>query len=1348
MGCDLRRAALPVMLVVFFALSLNGSVLLALDEQYERNGEAFILIGAGDNAGVYQLNNHSSSKGTELLYTPGESYGLKVDLQRNIYTFSETIPDKEFKPIQGDIKVQIYYPPESITLPYRGAYGGTRRGNQVTYTGFSSLGRKWLWWGSAYLTHHFVWGRITYPDFRVPRPAPGTVPGTSGWYFIPNGSAYHSLDNTDDDDDNNDGYPDLLAYGERNNWYGYPKLKYWGIIPSYYVFRENQEKRVHNYNKLVWKTGMTAPRDEGQIATSDEIRRHITRCNGCTDGCFPGAAKLPVEAIRPITDMLISSFGRAYFYKRTVGERNGKITVDNAGYTGSVIGDPTSLTTRFIGVSSKTKQAEWVYALGDDLIYTWLTKANFSISRDELDIADVAVSDQWWQTGGIVYAYNRESGSVYKFVRNEENSEHEDPQELPPIGDDVDEIAVDGFGSFYFTKSHLSPKEAKEFKNDDIQKIEWDYNQEYGYAKGAAHYCQKVSKAVFMVDYYGGGTAEHIAEKVLGFNTYCRTFTYSPWGGDELPTGGISKLDPRRITWTDSEPVLYPPTVNDTIRTELSVINVATPPRVVGFRPAHIDIDGPYKYEGDREVAYDPNSFEGYVEGELYRFQGENFPLFDRNGVNVRAINLQDVSGKHVVGGGWTGGFPSTVKQGSVQYYWTITQLKDRYGAEMNRQIFPDPRSPVQYIKSPILNLIFDGGRYKIDLKAVYDWYDYDALPYGSLASDRESVLIRDTQSVANAAGSTVSSIVIDVQNRKDDEIANPGRIVMVDNNGNEIFRDVYHIDEGTDARFVLKENEQLAGALQSDRIMQMTALQPPDPGNPQMIAGSLGWKNESGEKEWIKIHWRLRFEAPHATQYIAEGDKLADPVDIARLGDKVEDLKAEFDSKSFRIPSDPHVYTLNCDAMRTYTYAAYQKISYGNTMYQVKIPYTRIIRIKAMTEIVVHDTTPPRLVITDDNVIYGTTGEPITDPGTSLELPGMNPDQIYVQVIDNNPFGTDIHELNEGDHIFSNWQSVFSYTTFHQGGMINIPYDIAEGEKSPNGKNRETVLDYYTIPTAGNSGASFDTALQVDGITSECTVGYSIPLSMFDDLSPHGDRFPMERDGWIDNPTYSYSFSVTDSSGNTTTAKLGDIIVRDNDLPNLFVEALFPNKTMMEMVPTNIKPEGYQAYFFIDNELEWGGKYNSWQLTYNSDPLSTLMKMTIVPSAPCLTRFTERIYEDTRMTFTYHITDNIGDDITEKAVENELVTWTFVNMPEGEMIVKGAEASQVFYTPGKREMRVDVTDFARDWEGNPLLESNPVKANKRTIIVEIPVLDSRIRVHTLSRHASEGELPEEEQGE
>lgn len=1219
-----RYPTVAAAVVLVAILALSGSLDMAsaaLNEKYERNGEAYLLIGKGDTRGVYRMNNLTSGVPT-WLYDPLEAYGLKVDLDRNVYTFS-LLRDADFVPVSGNIKVRITYPPQVIdlrglsTAPYGGGY----------YNGFTSLGRKWVWFGSAHMTHHFVWGQTSYPDFRAPTAAPGTIAGRSGWYYIPNGSIYHSMDNMWAQDENGDGTPDLVPYITRQGWWNYANGYYWrnfgyNVNPTY-VYEETQKVKNYDFHLLRWWEGRGAiPLDMGSKATAQERIINRRRVAGCTDGCFPGAREVNEGAAEQIMKVLVTGLGRPYFYKRTAGQLNGQVFRDGSPYrgnfngteyNGAIVGNHNDLTTKFIGVSVKSRTEDYVYLLGENVIKSWIPATFGSV---DMDIRDIAVSDQWWQAGGIVYVYSDKNGlgQIYMFVRDENKAaDKQDPPSRITVDSGIDDIAADGFGNLYYAKTSLEPADPANFDNSHVKQVTWDVNTEYSFARAEVVYEQRTTKSIYMMDYYAGFATSKTGEVVLGTTKWRRSGMISPYRvGDALPTGTLAGVDMARFAWTDSPTkVADGVTVNaDEIPTELSVINVATPPQVVGFTPGRVDIDGVYDVLSTGElVAHNPQGFT-FRAGPVYYFAVENAPVFDANGVNVVSRDLTNISATHVTAGSYVGGFCSTVIEDTMKYYWKITQLGVRMpdGSVQDVVIFPDAADQ-QWIDSPIMGLSFSSkGRYRVDVSVNYDWYDYSRLQYGDLMDVRDTVArVRSEWAVAPGGGST-ATFTFDINDDSSDLVAQNAWVLMDSENVSD-HRDAYFINEDTPHTFKVMDKPGLPAHEQVVSILSQA--EPPDPDDPRYIADTKRWFTP------LSITWKLNLKSPVATDNLAAGETLFE----ASLP-QTSTFLTTIDGTNFSIPSDPYYYDLEVTVRRAYVYKIYAEMALRPGAPPIRRPMPRFkeYEVRATSRILARDITPPTVEMAQTR-LFATTGDAFPNSGAfsaGLSLPRNedgsdrteNSDSLEVIVTDNNPFSSAaaIVPVNPfettaslGHRVaarISNFSHETSFLFPRNDGTgevdqrtVKFPDSVVAdpGMSSTYGFRTPTVLNnYYVCTDAGNPESQFTfekiPLTDPDARKKSIKWKYLFPVNhrTFRDLipdSPDTGKFPLNYEGPL-----NYGVKAYDTSGHVAEVT-GTISVRDNDRPNCFIVLERLRDGISDSERFRVFPGNIKADFTVDSQ-------------------------------------------------------------------------------------------------------------------------------------------------------------------
>jgi len=848
-----------IMLVIF----IISNPVFSLDKEYEKNGEVYLLIGDGipQYKGVWALNNLTGTD-PKKLYTPkapfDKPYSLKVDRARNLYTFAK-VDTGWIKPKW--IKVRIYW--DNNPCKRRGK-GRSNRGYHA-YT-------------------HNTHGYTSTNHFGHKDPVKlGAKSLGNNWYLVPNGSKYHSYDPA----------PMTSSFRRRAG-------------QAYFIHTETQQTKSQEFHLLRWSQGMTDPKDEGTKASSIEKKIHRHRINGCHDGCTAGQGDQDISSTPYITKVIRSTFGNFYVFKRPVNSSQGTLTKNNQNWT-DVIGYLNDISTEFLACSSKDGNQfasnDWVYLLGNRIIKEWLKQGSGgSIDTSKVNIEEVAVSDQWWQDGGIVFALDRGNNIIWKFVRDERGGNHAPPVAIPAHSN-INSIATDGFGNLYFARTYREPlATASQMTVSKAYDVKWyEKNPAKGYAEGVAYFKQKVAKGIFMINYYSGVESQ-VGKKdafLIGYNTYTRAVTCQPYTNpNDLKDRSKWKLHGSYNLVGKDCAIEIP--------TEIAVINLASPPKVEGFLPAHIDIDGPYRAiatgpNAGMLVAYsdsnpaDPDCFKKYEEGKVYFFKAENEPIPDINIINNpkanRAVNtvanvneIENVSANHMVdkygkksGGAkaytWKGGFPSSIDFTTLKFKWVVKQYKDRYmlQEEIDNKNNPNykPRefNPPKVVYDPgwsqfsTLGIALDGGEYEIELQAQYKWFDYNQLKFGAMASERFSKNVYKSATAVYCDGTTVAKYRFKVYPMVESQIKDPGRIILSDqdikqnkgrkilskgtykdNNGNLFPYDYYWaVRPGNQLRFILKDLQSNINA-GKDRIAMMFRKTPPAPKNVTPIPGSLQW--------------------------------------------------------------------------------------------------------------------------------------------------------------------------------------------------------------------------------------------------------------------------------------------------------------------------------------------------------------------------------------------------------------------------------------------------------------------------------------------------------------------------
>lgn len=804
----------------FILLLLLGLVCVssfaALKPEYRRNGECYLLIGEGPVSmrGIYRLNNPEANKyfnPPKYLFKPDSSIGFSVDLDRKIYTFSEKIvpgyvllgepmPRQVLDSGSTDLAdygyhQYIHYDHRSWgknTAVYRtGPKGrGIRRSGGSTWPYFTSAGP-----GTPISTP----AGNPLPD--VPSIPLGIYSGKS-WYSIPNGAWYSS-------------WRTKPARGGPTGYF-------------YVVYGDKVEGQPHNWTLYTYTPDNIFADAPNYSSTAGQVvavsyDKKITRqiFAGCLDGCGGASGSGGGVADPMINDLAFmppikAQPSRTYFYSRPVGDVNYTVTKNKNIYSppnpagNPIIGSPASQDTYWIGVSMRDVSSDYVYCIGTNNIKNWYQQATTSTAPG-MSISAVAVSNQWNQKGGIVFAYDKPAKMVYKFIRFEN-----DPNE-PPISktryegidvsdliglinadanSEIDDIKADGFGSLFFAMTYPSKNVAtfdprSNFKLNQTIRVYPDPSQDPSEAEYSAWliYRQQYGKAVFERSIYSS-TPKEIGRKVFAERYYNLNVRIHPDGLTQLVNAGpfpSDLVEPILASWSakignndgvlnasdfsyGSKGLYYEYNYGDPGHAKLAVINVPTPPEVISLagKKSFLDICGPFT---DIPISTDINSTQQnqnllvpapakLSNDTIYYFMVENYPL------TTGAWNPTDQPDWD--GDSRQGGFITSISNsnsstngGSVAYRWRTWMVEDMY----ERPVYPPEPYPVTasprdgsntgqenftFFYTPV------GGKFIITCQVIYDWYDYDLLNFGDTIDDLPAIFRSNVKATPAAAGASV----------------------------------------------------------------------------------------------------------------------------------------------------------------------------------------------------------------------------------------------------------------------------------------------------------------------------------------------------------------------------------------------------------------------------------------------------------------------------------------------------------------------------------------------------------------------------------------------------------------
>ncbi|MBI3037700.1 hypothetical protein HYY75_01430, partial [bacterium] len=708
-----------------------------------------------------------------------------------------------------------------------------------------------------------------------------------------------------------------------------------------------------------------------------------------------------------------------------------------------------------------------------------------------------------------------------------------------------------------------------------------------GPPKYRANFKQKVTKSVFKRDYYTGSTSLVPGEITLGFNEFFRDF------GTATPTD--------RSTWIWIEPGFnqLSPVVSSEYRTELAIINSATPPEVSNAS-AVCDISGPLIQDPPDTgplVTAVPDSEGKFRDDVFYYFEVENAPIFDANGVNFGS------SGEDKDGDGRIGLFPTTAEEASLKYYWKILQVKDRYGADVSTVIL-DQETDGTFSTSSLLPVNLPGGEYRIGVKAKYKFFDYNRMLPGEL-SDKKNNYLSGLLTAQGEDAAQISWVTFKVKTVVDPVCPGGKGIIMSGKNVSTgyYYRPVSPEDDGTpycdtstenpaSPKFVIKENTprwsfQLRESNYNltrgtNRISSMTAATPPDPLDPRMETGTLNWEGDA------------RFTWSTVLERNGEGivSKSIDSATYTIFIDSIRTL--------FPLPSQPATYSFKVDGSRVYSYWTQfptTRLVGGRIVTDwVRTKIVKYIKITGDSVVYMTDETPPQstyknvfgttdipAVFFNTDLFYGTTGETLANVDSP---PRSNSSTIEMIVADNNPFGNipgdnfidPFHSTEATHHNLTNRLASFSYT--NKAGPIPLAGDFSMTSyysNSPGGMVAVADLDESAFKSSWVPGAA--------GIYNK-SCSYRLYRIQRDSLVHFSqDKVTL---AWQANmaltyannsPGYQnlqYGFGWKESCGlATSTNFFGKIMIRDNDRPNTFikiVEQKHPSTNYF--TPSNVKLE------------------------------------------------------------------------------------------------------------------------------------------------------------------------------
>ncbi len=1244
-----------LMFLVLLAMPalVNGQAI-----EYQRNGECYLLIGHSDPVfrGVYRLNNPSGEPDGDpigkKLFDPRNSYGISVNLDRKVYTFSENkVPtftlgnwtlERLMKKPGGvglwgahcDTRKSYFVSTENITHNQAG---------RPVYTTTGPMGGKPENLSDNPTNVSWDWSGIVKPTIKESNRwyfqktavyCDSSCIYTNGlsdafWlYFVPvDGAGYGTIPNNSwwqSQDKDPSGRPGNLFYWDRvYRKFTYYNLNYW------------------NKPMGIWSASNPIYSLDAGVADSiyDEIvkRSRISACLNCV--CVNGSGDQDFSAKPKFISLAMSPFGRMYLYSRTqTSNSDGSIRVNGTPINptaANVRGNVNDVTTEWVGVSARSKTDEFIYLLGTNLIKDWLFK--FNIKPATLSIKSVAVSDQWWLEGGIVYAYDADEGAAYQFIRNDKagnNTCKSTPQKIT-IGKGVDAIKADGNGDLYFSRTTMDPTSASG--------LGWPYFDYFyfyqiygGRAYGYAFFKQAVYKTVFCQKLGAAGNTQ-IGHIHIGNNMFRRAFSLP---ASEFPStsNGNIKAKSALPTWIWQGGYQQTTVVSDPTLVQLGVINVARPPQMVkpNGELGLVDIVGVEDVKPGFKFLSDE------VNQGMYTFRVENSPYWEgRN--NIATPGKTKWEGDKNLNGR-EGGFVSSLMNTSemvdsspqVLYTWKIYKIQDAFGNPPAE----GPQLVKEFVDSTGSGLMyyFRSGVYQIMCSAKFKYYDYNTLPFGSTVEDinsciRPSVGMQQAKAVPVDSGinatrfpglklpfPTDTAVTILKVNR---QLPPPsGKKVDIQLKVSSAWKDPSI--SGTTKYHVVKEDLEYEWRLKAD---------PKDPAdkylqdlynlplsmalaNSNYVPNTLGWEKNMA----VQYEWTLNLTLPDGTVYPAQELSKSSwlPTDASIK------LKQEF-------PTDPVLGKLVCKAYRKWEYM--ESIYEDDGGYKGQEKKSGTVEYAGEVDVLVIDQTPPKIVSVNGvkltgsaiNPIYlGETGGLVTQ---KISHNGYtNPASFSILVEDNNIYAnmTTLAPVALADRLHNRGINQTATFFFERGsGKELFPKNMVTATNAGNAEEQHYsspgVTSVADIGSVWSPNAIYKVMRKprpyVSGDTSSYVL-YVFNMSDWDHLQTGvaGDfmtdpgRWPIDMannspmygaSGALsyNHPGYGVMFQAADSSGfQSVRMHLGNVWVRDTLLPMVYANTVDYIKSFEELQPFGIdkylgkKPwkdkAGFPSYGELPNDL------------------------------------------------------------------------------------------------------------------------------------------------------------------
>lgn len=1356
-----------LLLILLFGCSYPG---IALHEYYEQNGDCYVLVGDGPQCAVYSLNNlETPHPGVASLWNlewdnaSQSAYGITAHQtwtastsQKRIYVFAGA--DTGLASYSGltsrrvivtptpnaPVPTDIDYEPTTIVHRYHNQPGDspTGAGNHTTTDYCTSLTN--------------IFGGTCYPCSVIP----DADPSNPGYYLVPAGQWYHSLDHP---------VRSPYVYG----WENYTTPGYW----VHYVCRENvsvneRDLKLHCINRNTSTVNPSGyPQDIaivrlGEIGTMDQRGE-------CVDGCITAVddIELPPKDV-PILDCAYSSIGKSYLYQRE--PHAASYSLQGVDGNSHVVGDPGDLTTRFIGVSSKDFAGDYVYALGTATVQGWLDDANMDMTISGLQ--DIAVSDQWWQTGGIVYAFDKENDLVFQFVRDETSSSPTVPLpiSLASMPFKVDSISADGFGHLYMIRTQIEPMDHTTFTADDAYTyVGPTWVGGAGDKKYTAHFKQGFFKTVFKRNYYNRNVDPISGRIWIGDNRYTREF-YVASSADVIDRtswalfGGFTKLT------TDP---------NDNYYVEVAVINSATPPEVTGNRDGLCDMNGPMVSDFlagtiDFATPIDPldTSFYKVYEEGVYTFLVENFPTFDAHGVNI-TVDAPDKDGD-----GRQGSFVSTIDKSSVKYYWKLIQEYNAASEPVSLAdglMFDSTLVSPGYGSSPVYSNYFTPGQYKIGVKTTFRWYDYDQLAPGSLAASRSIALQPERTAVGEDADNyswayftvvggnppppgsggaillsgipatgTLDPATFYYEPMAVDPVTIPSFVIP------DLVGCMADLADGATWSFAMRESHEYIASWGMDRLASMAYPTPPLPsGTAQVFPDSVRWT------------------APAVFTWQSLLTRNSEEIFNRVVTTSVATLTPDQVRYLFPVPSQPEGYSLTCTGFRqgqadVWIITGWHPPDANGIEYPIKTLSTGFplnIEMTAAANIIVKDRVGPMETLPDpvdptllakgvfnkDTFIFGTTGE------TLAQVEGKtNPDYLEFVVADNNPFGNaetgtfldfaDPYHSNKGLDLTVNHNFTTRFGRIRFTNQLPITKTNTACRSDPDQVNTNVNYDVFQGDVAYTDfgGVDLPWLSAADARKAFSYRKYTMKVASVGFFLDNGQpelnyTYANNSTGYV-NPFFGLITRDAANNQSATDSLLmpGQLVIRDNDRPNMFLQVRDLKYNAPIWLPTNFVPEVYGDWRCLsttdkNNGLDvWNAPVSpgigSIHSSHKSDAVLTRF----------LTFGGDNVLEVGVPFFaSHHVVDNIGDcQVTLfelRGMDNAIPgDWESSGDDTISYIFRKATTATNRY-----KIKLKAQDNALDWpsDNNDPTAASP-RPNEREMECDLTVYDSGLDIRVIDR--------------